>query len=246
MSWPNSLPTPIKAGFYRFNSGSPSYQSMQVMVEDRYPSHIRTIYEPSERMLGHTLNTWFLDVDSKEFVNERHAPQEAVDYEDEELKLYLESTFPVGKAWMPGSILAVLPEVEIPVMFKPTPTLFVAINQYGELGFVDLVEQKSLMRLPFDHEMTEEIKKSANLSGWELVHDEGDHNHISIDSFPPRYDDGIYDQKTYSFYPGTRCGWCGSSSIRPFFVGEAQCLACHSKGDSIETRDNMNLSEDWA
>ena len=68
MSWPNSLPTPIKAGFYRFNSGNPSYQSMQVMVEDRYPSHIRTIYEPSQRMLGHTLNTWFLDVDSKEFV----------------------------------------------------------------------------------------------------------------------------------------------------------------------------------
>jgi len=243
MSWPNSLPTPIKAGFYRFSSGSPSYQNVQMMVEDRFPTpYIKTIYEYGDLKAGQmTLNTWYLDVDSKEFLGERQPPQEAIDWTIEELKIYLETTFPVGKAWMPGSILAVLPEVEVPVLFKKhTPNLFVAINQYGELGFVDLVEQKSLMELPFDHEMTEEIKKAAIQSGWELIQDEGDHN------YPPRYDDGIYDQKTYSFYPGTRCGWCGSSSIRPFFIGEAQCLACHSKGDSVESRDNMNLSEDWA
>ena len=92
-----------------------------------------------------------------------------------------------------------------------------------------------------DVDLTKKGESEAEKAGWELVECTNVLTHIKTS----RIDDGKYDHKTYSFYPGTRCGWCGSSSIRPFFIGEAQCIACHCKLDAIEPRDNLNLSDDW-
>jgi hypothetical protein len=246
MSWPRSLPTGLKAALYRWPDVNNTNQSM-LRLEERFPTpYMNNIYEHSAPFGGPTLNAWYLDVDSEVFVNERHPPKEAVEWSPDELNLYLETTFPVGQSWSEGSVLAVLPEVEVPILFKQhSPQVYAAINQHGELGFVNLDLQKHIVPIPFDHEQAKGIKEQALLGGWELEEwDSGDLQR-TLSQHRYRIDDGVFDQKTFHFYPGTRCGWCGSSSIRPFFIGEAQCMACHSKLDAIESRDDLNLSDDW-
>lgn len=265
MSFPRSLPTELQVIFYRFPERAALQSNIGMssvtehMVDSRYPTpYMKNIYEYTP-MTGKTINPWFIDTDTKSMFDKTEPTvyQEPVEWHHDELKLYLESTYPVGSSWK-SKVIAVLPEVEVPEMFsKHTPELYVAVNHLGELGFVNLELQTHLQKLPFDYDINDntisatlsaeicieisQMKAEAEKAGWELVECTNVLTHIKTS----RIDDGKYDHKTYSFYPGTRCGWCGSSSIRPFFIGEAQCIACHCKLDAIEPRDNLNLSDDW-
>ena len=268
--FPKSSPTELKAKFCIWpeqtlqpTTSGGTNQTVITKTPNRCPrDSIPTIYDHHPKNFSNwerkTASPWFSAMDTKKFIQEQQIT-DCVKYSPEDLTLWLESEYPVHLPWTKG-VIALLPEIEIPSFFRPEPNgrsyqdqvadLYVAINEHGELGFVKHGFD-DLTHLSFDHELADGIKNTALEAGW-LMTDFNDEQetHDKYHNKPTKFlgrriDDGFFDQRTHAFYPGRRCGWCGSSSIKPFFIGEPQCVACHSKDDAIEARDNMNIQDKW-
>tara|TARA_R100000995_G_scaffold41700_1_gene19417 strand:+ start:2303 stop:3025 length:723 start_codon:yes stop_codon:yes gene_type:complete len=234
VQFPRALVKPVRVKFYRFRGEGPMVTGQQTLLKtpDRYPDDVMELEDEFlTAKLGGYGDLW----------------------SREEIDQWLESEFPTSLPWTNTSVpvvttlIAVLPDVEIPQIFKYRRSTYSAVSEWGELGFVNTVLQKCWEEVDYDDPRANPIKRRAKDAGWVFIEYRDDYRPDT-----KRGDDGAYDQITHAFYPGARrCGWCGSSSVIPRFLvlDEFQepafhCLACEADGgDSIDDRNSISLED---
>ena len=245
--FPKALTKPVKVSFFRFRGNPPSVTGEQGTAL-RTPSRF-----PTESWYSHVGHARMMEL------HDQYTTTEMGGYGDlwtqEEIDQWIDTEFPINLPWSSsdgmwthGVLLAVLPEVEIPSVFKHRNEVFSAISEWGELGFISPAWQKCWEKVEFDDDRTKEIKKLADRAGWEFI--EWQEDTVRRDK---REDDGKFDQITHAFYPGARrCGWCGSSDVSPSFLEPptfitnnhpSTCLACGVGEESIDDRNRLNIED---
>ena len=243
LGFPRATKTSVAVRFYRIlgepiTAGLPASQQVMMQAPNRFPTDIMKIDDRYvQTKLGGYGDLWTKeDIDdwiSLEFMNADETPWD-VRYASRSLAI------------------AVLPEVEIPPVFKYDPYTFCAVSWWGGLGFVNTNRQHCWEELSFDSEPARTFRKIAGDHGWDFT----EYKYDSRNGFE-RGDDGGFDQLTHAFYPGARrCAWCGSSSITPRFLYpyeekdttpyKEECMACRADGENViddRTHDSMKGME---
>ncbi len=262
-SFPSSLPTELLTQFYRVRNtirvggdlvsvAGESKVSRFPYKDARFPMWSKEGIESMYDYGQHTVSSNPFFVGGVEYLEE---PKEPIHYTNKEVLGWIESEYPIHNVWDEGEIIALLPEVEIPPLFFNRGQMYAAVNMNGELGVVCRSVRDSYVMIDFDDTCLDDFKIAALTSGWQCIEYE---THLLNDppviranlsghhdlKYFPRVDDGHFDQKTFAFWVGSRCKWCGSSSLTPPFLGERGCVACKTVGEDNVSSDNfINLND---
>lgn len=247
--FPKATLTPLLVQFYRCNHATdrrafasptsiPTPRFPYVSGQQGIPNGVESIYDYGVH--GVSTNPYFIG--GVEFVQ---TPLPSIEWTNDKVLQWLESEYPLYYQWGRGPI-ALLPEVEVPALFFNRHKMIAAVNMYGELGVVSESVRDSFVIMDFEDSSLNNFKSVAQSAGWDMIEHKP---HLLMDrpvmTPPSRIDDGKFDHKTFSFWAGSRCHWCGSSSVTPPFIAvQRACISCKTIGnDNIADRNQFNADD---